>query len=156
MRAYARAVIGILLLFWLTGCATLGFNFEPPNVHLLGLTPRASNTLSQEFELVLEVQNPNSRAINVRGMSYSLALADVKVLEGVTPAVPRLEPYSSTRIELVASANIIGALRFVSQLLNSNQNQPIRYELAANLEVAGLGRRLKVKERGELPLGLAP
>lgn len=154
MPATVRMIIACLLLGWLTGCASLGRSLEPPSIHLLALTPRTTNTLSQDFELVLEIQNPNSRPIDVRGMSYSLALADVKVLEGVTAEVPRLEPYTSTRVELLASANIIGALRFLSQLLNTNQGQSIRYELAANVEVAGFGRRLKVQERGEVPLGL--
>lgn len=147
-----RWVIGAALMLTLCGCASLGRNVDPPTVRLISLQPLAGTGFSQTFKLRLDVQNANAEAIEVRGLSYSVALNDIELLSGVSGKVPVLAPYSVTPLELEATAGMIGAVKFFTEWLDNKVGQTVSYSLDARFDIKGLARRLSVRETGTVPL----
>ena len=109
-----RYGLSILLAFvcvMVGACAHLGAGLEPPKVRVDSLRILEARGLSQRFMVGLRVINPNDRALPVKGLSYTLALNGIDLIEGVTGKVPTLEPFSETLVEVEASTDLVAALR---------------------------------------------
>lgn len=150
-----RYGLGILLAFvcvMVGACAHFGAGLEPPNVRVDSLRMLEARGLSQRFLVGLRVINPNDRALPVRGLSYTLALNGIDLLEGVSGNVPTLEPFSETLIEVEAATDLVAALRLLNNLTRPDAGENIAYALTAKVNVQGWPGRLTVKETGEVPL----
>ena len=66
------------------GCALLSPDFEAPSVSVISFNPLLSQSLEPRFEIGLRVVNPNSKALNLRSMSYKIYLNGYKIVEGVS------------------------------------------------------------------------
>jgi len=69
----------VLVSLWMilaAGCATLRPDFVTPSVNVTSFKPLSSETFTPRFEFGMRVVNPNSSALNLRGMSYKLYLND--------------------------------------------------------------------------------
>jgi len=62
----------------------------------------------------LRVQNPNKQALDIAGISYSIALLDREVITGVTNDVPLIAPYSEEVVTLEAGFNLVQLLRLLT------------------------------------------
>lgn len=147
-----RTALGSVLLLLLTACASLGVGMESPRVKLTSIDLLETQTLSQRFRIGLTLTNPNAVALPIRGMTYSLALAGVEVVQGVTGNVPEIPAYSEIELNLEATADLVGALRLLNQLVNAESEEPMDYRLSAKIDVAGIGRTVRVEETGRVPL----
>lgn len=150
-----RYGLGILLAFvcvMVGACAHLGTGIEPPKVRVDSLQLLEPRGLSQRFSVGLRVINPNDRVLPVKGLSYTLALNGIELIEGVTNKVPTLEPFSETLVEVEAATDLVAALRLLNNLTRSGAEQNITYALTAKVSVQGWPSRLTVKETGEVPL----
>ena len=142
----------LVALFLSVGCATLTPRFESPAVELISLKMLPSDGLSQQFEVGLRVTNPNSSALKLKGMSYSLSINDYKLASGVTSAIPVIEAYGTGELIVPVSTNLFGGLRLVQSLLQTPQNE-IRYRLEASLDPDQIWLpRFNVVEEGVVPL----
>ncbi len=144
----------ILLSFLLlNGCATLTPSFETPSVSVTSLRLLPSTGLEQSFEVGLQVTNPNSRALKLKGMSYSLTIDDYKLASGVTADIPEIAGYGSARVTVPVTASLMNSLRLVQSLVSTKREQ-LSYRLEASLDTGiRLMPRIKVVEEGALPLG---
>lgn len=150
-----RAKINLILLVMITtlsGCASLGVNFEDPQVKVVSLKALPSENLEQRFIIGLRILNPNATALNLVGMSYSLRLQGFDLLSGVKNDIPPIPAYSEVPVEVEASINVINGLRFFSSLL-SQPEAPLNYELVAKLDVGSkLLPAVRVIESGQIDL----
>lgn len=150
-----RYGLGVLLAFvcvMVSSCAHFGAGIEPPKVRVDSLQVLESRGLNQRFLVGLRVINPNDRALPIKGLSYTLALNGIDLLEGVTSKVPALEPFSETLVEVEAATDLVAALRLLNNLTRPDAGQNITYALTAKVSVQGRPGRLTVKETGEVPL----
>ena len=76
------------LMVLASGCATLT-DFDPPRVTMESLRALPTEGAVPRFEIKLRVTNPNTDALDIAGVSYSLELLGRELLHGVTRDVPR-------------------------------------------------------------------
>jgi LEA14-like dessication related protein len=124
----------LCLVLLLAGCATLQPKLEQPTINLVGLDIRELGLLRQRYVITLNVQNPNSMAIPVRGMSYAVRLAGDEFARGVSPKAFTVPGYGETDVEVEMTTNLISTLRQVQELLGGKR-EVIDYQLSGKLEV---------------------
>ncbi len=141
--------ISLTLIFLSTGCATLGQYPEPPKVTLSGIQPIGMTLLEQRYLLKVRIQNPNDAALDVKGMSYEVALNGKEFAHGV-----KGDPFTVPGFgETVVEAEIVStAFSFYEQIrqLQKNPEQRFRYEITGVLSLGGGGGRVPFKYEGEL------
>jgi LEA14-like dessication related protein len=134
------------------GCAQLNPHFENPQVTLESLEFLEQRGLSQRFRIGLRLINPNSRALAINGMSYTLSLNGFRLISGVSNRIPELAAYSETQLFLEAGTDLLEALRLLRSLTTQSQD-PLHYELNAKLDLKGLAPTLNVRRIGTVNLG---
>lgn len=150
----ARFLCLFVFVFCLGGCATLTPRFENPAVEIISLKLLPGGALEQRFDVGLRVTNPNARALQLKGMSYSISINDFKLASGVTSNIPRIEGYASGDLVVPVTTSLVSSLRLAQSLMKSETRQ-INYRLEASLDTGLLWLpRLKIVEEGEVPLGL--
>src|SRR5688572_27978749 len=133
-------------------CAHLGAKLEEPKIRVDSIELLESRGLNQRFRIGLRVINPNDRVLPVKGLSYSLSLNGYYLLDGVTNKVPTLEPYSETLVEVETATDLVGALRFLNDLVQNSNLEHLTYNLTADVSVQGWLGKITVEETGEVPL----
>lgn len=145
-----------LLMLWLcalSGCATLSPSFEDPEVEVLSIQRIPSEGMEQRFSIGLRITNPNSSALNIKGMSYSLSIEDYKVASGVSAEVPTVEAYGEARFSLPVSTSLLNSIRLLKHLMELNKSS-LSYRLEAKLDLGiPLMPKTSVVEEGEVQLG---
>lgn len=154
LKRQARVFLLLLMIAMVgNGCATLSPNFEAPEVTVTSIKMLPPEGFEQRFEVGLKVLNPNSKALAVQGISYSLSIDGYKVATGVTSSVPTVAPYGEASFSVPVSTSLMNALRLFQSTLNSGKSS-VSYLLEAKLDL-GLPfvPKLSVVERGDLTLG---
>ena len=146
------SVLLVLVCVMVGACAHRGADLEPPKIRVDSIQVLEPRGLNQRFRVGLRVINPNDRVLPIKGMSYSLALNGYELLDGVTNKVPTLEPFSETLVEVEAVTDLVGALRFLNNLVQQNATENLAYTLTADVNVQGWLGKITVKETGEVPL----
>lgn len=147
-----RAIFVVLCVVGMSACANLGGSYDPPKVKVTSLELLPSQGLSQRFLIGLQMTNPNSGPMPIRGFSYTLALNGYDLLDGVSNKMTTIPAYSEQAVTVEASTDLIAAMRFLNDFLGKAQQDTLAYALTANLDVGGVLRRIRVTESGEVPL----
>lgn len=135
----------------LCACATLSPDYEEPTVTLNSLRAIPSEGMVPAFEIGLRIINPNSQALNLEGIVYTISLEGYELVKGVGKDFPVIEGYSEGVVTLTASANLLAGIRFVGDLMQNN-GESLEYEFKAKLDLGGLYPSIKVTETGQINL----
>lgn len=138
-------IIFLPLLF--AGCATFTPDFEDLSVEVISIKLRNTNTLAPEFDIALRVTNPNRDALSIEGMTYTLFLAQKKIVSGVANDLPRIPAYGEAVVKLQASLSLFGSLSLLNDLMNEYQ-ESVDYELVAKLDLGRLYPTMKITQQG--------
>lgn len=149
---YKYFCLAWLLAVMMTGCALFRPDIEPPKVVLDSLEMLPVNGLNQHFKIGLRMINPNDRALNIRGINYTLALNGYKLIDGVSSDIPEVPAFSEVAFDVQASTNMFEALRFINNFMGGKASGDLNYRLHADISIAGLPRRVSVEETGTVPL----
>jgi hypothetical protein len=144
--------ITVFLTVILGACATMSPDYEEPTVILSSFRALPSEGMVPAFEIGLRIINPNSQALNLEGIVYTISLEGYELVKGVGKDFPVIEGYSEGEVKLTASANLLAGIRFVGDMMQS-RNENLEYEFRAKLDLGGLYPSIKVKETGEINLG---
>lgn len=144
-------LLNLLALVLLSACASMPSDFEEPSVTLVSFLPVTSDSISPEFEILLRVTNPNRKALELEGMSYTLSLEGNKVLSGVANNLPVIESYGEATVKLKATANIFGSFSLLTGLLSSTKDK-LQYEFNAKLDAGTFVPNIRVSKKGLLSL----
>ncbi len=149
MRIKRLAVI-TLLGASLTACASM--RPEPPQVQLAGLEITEVSLSHANFLATLALFNPNTAALDIEGIRFTLFLNDIRIARGVTTksfSIPA-EERSDAVIRLTSS------FLDLLQLTRSLQNQDeITFHLAGEVKIGGVGlfgATIPIDREGTLPL----
>jgi LEA14-like dessication related protein len=152
MRQAGRVlIVQLVVLFLVAGCATLPSDFKEPGVSVVSVTPRVSNGAAPAFDIVLRVSNPNRKALEIVGLSYTIDLVGNRVIEGVANDLPRIAAYGEAEVKLNASADLFGGLRVLSRLL-ANPADPLDFEFNAQIDVGTFYPMINVNRTGVISL----
>ncbi len=151
MTATLRTCLILAACFLLAACAGLKPEIDPPLVSLESFRALPGVEGTPRFEIKLRVANPNVQALDIVGISYSIALLDRKLINGVTNNVPRIEGYDEEVITLEAGLQLIELLRLLASL-GASTSEPLSYEFSAKIDFKGLVPTQRIRESGEITL----
>ena len=149
-----RLLFPFFLTLLLSACATLSPDYEEPTVTLSSFKAIPSEGMVPAFEIGLRIINPNSGALNLEGIVYTVSLAGYELVKGVGKDFPVIEGYSQGEVKLTASANLLAGIRFVGDMMQSEGDPggPVEYEFKAKLDLGGLHPSIRLRESGEINL----
>lgn len=135
----------------LAGCTGLRPGFETPTVSVTSFRTLPGTGVVPEFEIGLQVVNPNREALRLDGVSYTVSLEGKELVKGVSNQLPVIEGYGTGDITLTAAPNLVAGVRLITDLL-SGPRDTFRYALEAKLDVGTFIPAIRVRDEGEISL----
>lgn len=139
-----------LLCLLLAACATM--RPEPPEVQLAGLEITDLSLSHANFLANLKLYNPNSAALDIRGLSFTLFLNDVRIATGKTAKAFNIPSEAYGEAALHLSSSYLDLLQLSSGLQGKEQ---LSFRIAGEVKVGGLGFMsitVPIDREGTLPL----
>lgn len=150
MRSHAVRML-IASAWIVAGCATLHPDYETPTVNVIAVRALPGESLTPQFAIDLRIINPNRNPLALRGVAYTLTLEGHKILTGVANELPTIPGYGEGDVTLIAAANLLGSIRFFTDLINTRRDA-IAFVLEAKLDPGGLRPAIVVSEEGAINL----
>lgn len=142
----------ILFLLVLSGCAgKMNPNYEQPVVTLQSFRMLPQQSIAPQFEIVLNILNPNREALDLEGIYYTIAIEGYQVLAGVSGELPTIAPYDQANITLIANVDVIKGINFIRSLLIEPRDE-FEYSFKAKLDPGGFTPKITVQETGSFTL----
>ncbi len=134
----------------LAGCAGVFMPIEEPQVSIVSVKVLPVVGIEQRIEVGLRVMNPNSSALEARGLVVNVGFSDLQLLRGVAANPPPVPAYSEAEMTVVLSASLLNGMRLVKKLME-HPDEPLQYRLEARLDLgAPFWQRITVLEQGEI------
>lgn len=146
-----KKLLLIPLLLLLGACAGIGPGFETPTAKVVGIELLPGEGARSRIGVDIEILNPNSADLSVRGMSYSIGLAGFDVLSGATDDIPTLAAWRETPVRLVLTPDWVASFKLLEHLFRRGE-QAVKYDFKATLDVGSLRPRVKLQQAGTLSL----
>src|SRR5450755_1882589 len=141
MRSLLIAVAALPL--W--GCSLFVPRFETPTLTVVNVQMLKSDLWHQELKVRVRVQNPNDRALPVKGLSYELDLDGQDFAHGVSGASFVVPALGEAEFDMSVSANMASML---IKLLGQGGNQ-VEYHITGKIALsAGLLRSISFDDHG--------
>lgn len=144
-------VLLIAAALLLQACTGLRPGFETPTVSVNSFRPLPGEGAVPRFEIGLHIINPNREALTLEGLAYTVSLEGRELVKGVESDLPVIEGYGEGDIRLVASPNLLGGIRLLTDLMASPR-ESFSYALEAKLDVGRFTPPIRVRDDGEITL----
>ena len=116
----------------LAGCAAFAPQFERPQLALLGVEVKDASLAEQHLRVRMRVQNPNDRALPVRGIDYTLQLAGEDFGTGSSVSAFTVPARGEAEFEMLMTTNLAASLwRVLPQLRDGSR--PVEYRLVGKV-----------------------
>jgi LEA14-like dessication related protein len=146
----ARLAAVTLAAAVLAGCATLVPKLEAPRLTLLAVTINAVGPMQQQLRLRLHAENPNARAIAVRGIDVMLEISGERIAQGATAAAFSLPAQGATDFDLDVTSDLNAALRLMTAALGHHS---VDYRLHGTVRLqSGIFSTLPFDQHGRVQL----
>jgi LEA14-like dessication related protein len=144
-----KLLLAAALSLCLIGCVP---KFTRPNVSVINVQLKSGNILQQTFAVKLNVQNPNDRALPVKGLHLELSSGGEQIASGVSDHAFVVPPFGESEFDMTVKANIAMVLLKLSQKADQNADS-IDYEVsgAANIDLPFLSE-VPFQQRGSFSL----
>jgi LEA14-like dessication related protein len=149
MYIYRRAII-ILLAASLTACA--GMRPEPPEVQLSALEITDVSLSHANFLATLKLFNPNSFALDIERLKFTLFLNDVRVSKGMTAKTFSIPAEGDGEASVRLSSSVFDLFQLTRTLQNQDE---ITFRIAGEVNIDGPGKfgtTISIDREGVLPL----
>ncbi|MCR9104740.1 MAG: LEA type 2 family protein [Gammaproteobacteria bacterium] len=146
-----KSIVSLFTLLTLVSCANVYQDMDPPKVSVDSFRALPSDGAAPRFEIKLRVINPNTTALDIAGVSYSIALLDRELITGVTNDVPLIEGYSEEVVTLEAGIQLFELLRLFTTL-GAAADEPLQYRFSAKIDFKGLLPTQRVEDTGVINL----
>lgn len=153
LRSQLRVLLPLTVLF-LTACATVPRDIEPPKIGIANITPKDLTVFEQRFDVQLRIQNPNDKDLVINGMRFDIELNDKEFGNGMSGQKVTVPRFGS---EVVNVEVITGLSSFLRQFqeLNKSGVGKLRYRLKGTAFVESPGSfKLPFDKMGEVDLAL--
>lgn len=95
---------------------------------------RGGNLLAQNFGVKLNVQNPNDRALPVRGLHAELRVGGDAIATGVSDRAFVVPPFGESEFDVTITANLALALLKLADKANQNADS-LDYEVSGAVSI---------------------
>ena len=150
-RRLLLALLPLLLLSCLAGCAWVPGRGEPPSLHIADIKLLNATLFEQQYLLSLRVQNPNDFDLPIEGLSYEIELNDKPFATGASSRAVNVPRYGSALIEVEGISTITDLLRQYKQLAKGELTG-LRYRLKGKLTLQGSLAKIPFDYKGEIGL----
>ncbi len=142
----------LILILFISGCATLQPGYEIPIVSITSFKAMPTQGLIPQFQIGLHIVNPNRSPLNLKGVSYTISLEGHKIMTGVSNQLPVIEPYGEGDVLLTASIDLFNSIGFFTDLILTQKKEKISYSLNAKLDAGSLHPLIRVTKKGYISL----
>ncbi len=146
-----NAVLVVLSLMFLAGCASLTPPIDPPKISLVSFKSLPTQGSAPRFEIKLRVINPNKQTLDIAGISYSVELLGKELVTGVANDVAPIAGYGEGVVTLEAGLQLLELLRLMASL-GSTGGEPLAYRFTAKIDFNGFIPTQRIEETGEIAL----
>ena len=146
-----RSIFIILVVLAIPACASMRPGFETPTVNVSSFRALPSESGMPKFEIGLQVINPNSDALTLRGVAYTVSVEGRELIKGVGNDLPVIEAYGEGEFTVTAAASLFEGAMLLKDLVSGPVDK-LSYEFEAKLDVGALVPAIRVKDRGEFNL----
>lgn len=137
------------LLFLLSSCTFFNpAKLEQPKVSLSSIKLLPSDSLKPQFEIGLNILNPNKISLGFEGLYYTMSIEGYEVIGGVTNDLPTIPGYGEETVYLNASVDLRRSLSLLS-LFVKEKRKTASYTFNAELAPKGILPKIKISETGE-------
>ena len=142
----------IALTLALSACSLMAPKFNRPTVTVISIQMRSGNLLQQNFAVKLNIQNPNDRALPVRGLHTELNVGGQQIASGVSDRAVIVPAFGESQFDMTITANLAVALLNLAYKANQHADS-IDYDLSgeANIDLPFL-RNLPFHQSGSFKL----
>lgn len=129
----------------LSGCSLFMPKLEKPTLSVVSIQMLKSDLWHQELKLRMRVENPNDRALPVKGLSYELDVNGQELAHGMAGDSFVVPARGEAEFDMSVSANMASVL---IKVLGQGSNQ-VEYQLTGKIALsAGLWRSIRFNEHG--------
>jgi LEA14-like dessication related protein len=140
-----RSLLLILLVLGFGGCSLFVPKLERPTLSVVKVTMLKSDLWHQELRVRMRVQNPNDRALPVKGIVYQLDVEGQELAHGTAGDSFVVPALGEAQFDMSVSANVANML---FKLLNKGGSEA-EYRIYGRIDLsAGLLRSLKFNDHG--------
>jgi LEA14-like dessication related protein len=129
----------------LSGCSLFVPKLEKPNLSVVSVQMLKSDLWHQELKLRMRVQNPNDRALPIKGLSYELDVDDQELAHGMSGDSFVVPALGEAEFDMSVSANMASVL---IKVLSQGGNQ-VDYRIRGKIALStGWLRSIPFDEHG--------
>ena len=154
-RAGARGAAlaaAALALAGLAGCAAFAPHFEHPRLFLVGVEVKDATLAEQHLRVRMRVQNPNDRALPVRGIDFTVRLGDEDFGAGTSANAFTVPARGEAEFDVLMTTSLASTLWKVLPRLRDS-SQPLEYHLVGKVSTdLPFLHSIPFDERGRLPV----
>jgi LEA14-like dessication related protein len=141
MRRFSIALAAL----GLSGCSLFVPKLEKPTLSVVSVQMLKSDLWHQELKLRMRVQNPNDRALPVKGLWYELDVDDQELAHGMSGDSFVVPALGEAEFDMSVSANMASMLL---KVLSQGTNR-VDYRLKGKIALsAGLFRSIPFDDQG--------
>ncbi|MGB8327820.1 MAG: LEA type 2 family protein [Steroidobacteraceae bacterium] len=152
-RRCARVAALFIAAQTLLACSYLAPKLETPRLAIVGAEIVKSEMFEQRLKVRMRVQNPNDRALPVKGLVYDMEVAGEQFAHGISAAAFTVPAFGEAEFDMNVTANLAGALFKLIGNRDALNGDAIGYRIAGKVSLAsGMLRTIPFHETGTFKL----
>ena len=148
-----RTVSLIFLSLAFAGCSTLVPKLETPRLSIVNVELQESTMWEQRIKVRMHVQNPNDRALPIKGLSYSVDVAGDEFAHGVSAAGFTVPALGEAEFDMNVTANMASTLIKLLSRGSDSLGDQVDYRIRGKISLSeGWLRSIPFDEHGSFKL----
>ncbi len=128
LRRCALTAASMVAIAFMSGCALLRTDLSPPQATLVAVELMELGLRSQRFNLVFDLDNPNTVALPISELGYRVVLAGNEFAQGRSEGAFHLPARGRERVRLSVTTDLLRSLDQLQGLVNAGGRE-VDYEL---------------------------
>lgn len=146
-----RLMFILVVVLAIPACASMRPGFETPTVNVSSFRTLPSESGMPKFEIGLHVINPNSEALTLKGVAYTVSVEGRELIKGVGNDLPVIDGYGEGEFTVTAAASLFEGAMLLKDLMSGPADK-LSYEFEAKLDVGTFVPAIRVRDEGEFNL----
>ena len=148
-----RAISIIVAVLALSGCSLFLPRLETPKLSVVNVEIQKSTLWAQQLRVRMHVQNPNERALPIKGLTYVLEVNGQEFAHGESAASFVVPALGEAEFDMNVTANLAGTLITMLGHGSDSLGQSVAYHLSGKVSLSeGILRSLPFDEHGTFKL----
>jgi LEA14-like dessication related protein len=149
----ARAISISVALLALSGCSLFVPKLETPKLSVVNVRIMKSTLWEQQLKVRMHVQNPNDRALPIKGLTYLLEVNGQEFAHGESAASFVVPALGEAEFDMNVTANMAGTLIALLGHGSDALGQSVVYHLSGKVSLSeGFLRSIPFDEHGTFKL----